>query len=307
MGMAGSKSDKINAFLSILAEMIIAEAFNELSSRLAILYNDEGEGRSVARIVFEDALHISRPNHAGVLSQEQSVCYSRIYSRLLAGEPVQYVLGEADFFGLKFFVDPYVLIPRPETEELADAAVLWLKARKHFPDKVRVLDIGTGSGCIAVTVKKKCPWIECSAIDISAAALDVARKNAVRHQVKVQFLELDLLDGTAWEPLPLYDLILSNPPYIPASEYQELDERVRLHEPGQALFVPDSDPMLFYRALSAFAKQKLAHGGAILAECHAHFAFAAEQLWLNQGWQGVHVENDLSGRPRLLWAGDTTK
>lgn len=287
--------------------MTITEAFNELSSCLGDLYSDTGEGRSVARIVFEDALKIPQPFQTGDLDQQQSVRYSEIRCRLMAGEPVQYVLGEADFFGLKFLVGPEVLIPRPETEELVYAAVQWLNARKDATDLLRVLDIGTGSGCIAVTVKKKCPWAACTAIDISASALDTARENAARHHVKVHFLQLDLLDETTWGPLPLYDLILSNPPYIPVSEYKGLAERVRLHEPRTALFVPDSDPLLFYRTLSTFAKQKLAPGGAMLAECHARFAFEAERLWLTQGWQGVCVENDLSGHPRLLWAGNTAK
>jgi release factor glutamine methyltransferase len=285
--------------------MTIAEAFDVLGSRLGVLYGDEGEGRSVARIVFEDALHLFRPFPNKALDQAQSALYARICGRLLEGEPVQYVLGEADFFGLKFFVGPDVLIPRPETEELVYAAVQWLTAQKGHAGQARVLDIGTGSGCIAVTVKQKCPWAACTAVDISPSALEIARKNAARHQVAVQFLQLNVLDDTTWDPLPHYDLILSNPPYIPVSEYPALAERVRLYEPGAALFVPDSDPLLFYRALSTFARRKLAPGGAMLAECHPRFAFEARQLWLSQGWQQVILENDLSGHPRLLWAGNT--
>lgn len=286
--------------------MNCAEAFSTLSTQLAEYYSDPGEGRSVARIVMEDALHVYPPFQSGyILSQDQLACYERIAKRLLDGEPVQYVLGEADFFGLKFGVGPAVLIPRPETEELVYAAVQWLKSRKNTMDSIRVLDVGTGSGCIAITLKVKCPWAVCTAIDLSDAALDLARKNAIRHDVEVQFIEMDFLDEQNWQTLPSFDLILSNPPYIPESEYAELAPRVREFEPGTALFVPDHDPLRFYRTLSTFAKQKLSPAGALAAECHAGYAHDAEALWRQAGWSNVCLEKDLSGRPRMLWAGKT--
>jgi len=283
-----------------------AQAFTELSRRLAHLYGDEGEGRSVARIVLEDALNLFPPylDHRllNTLQQEE---LERITLRLLQGEPVQYVLGEADFYGLKFKVGPGVLIPRPETEELVYAAIQWLQSRKNELRNISVLDIGTGSGCIAVTLKTKCPWISCTAIDLSAEALEFARKNAERHHAEIQFIQLDFLDERNWDALPEFDLILSNPPYIPASERSELAPRVREYEPGLALFVPDSEPLQFYRALSAFAAKKLAPHGALAAECHAGYAQEAEQLWRASGWTNVHLEQDLSGRPRMLWARKT--
>lgn len=283
-----------------------AQAFTELSRRLAYLYGDEGEGRSVARIVLEDALNLFPPylDHRllNTLQQEE---LERITLRLLQGEPVQYVLGEADFYGLKFQVGPGVLIPRPETEELVYAAVQWLQNQKNEPGKARVLDIGTGSGCIAVTLKTKCPWISCTAIDLSEEALDFARKNAERHHAEIQFIQLDFLNKRNWESLPEFDLILSNPPYIPESERRELELRVREYEPDLALFVPDAEPLRFYSALSAFAAKKLAPHGALAAECHAGYAQEAEQLWRASGWTNVHLEQDLSGRPRMLWARKT--
>ena len=194
-------------------DMNCAEAFSTLSTQLAECYGDDGEGRSVARIVLEDALHLYPPFQTGyILSPDQLACYERVARRLLDGEPVQYVLGEADFFGLKFMVGPAVLIPRPETEELVYAAIQWLKSRKNEMDRIRVLDIGTGSGCIAVTLKAKCPWVHCTAIDLSDAALEFAHRNAVRHGAEVQFMQMDFLNEQNWEALPAFDLILSNPP-----------------------------------------------------------------------------------------------
>lgn len=286
--------------------MNCAQAFSELSRRLAQVYGDEGEGRSVARIVLEDALNLFPPYLDNrLLDPQQQERYAQISLRLLRGEPVQYVLGEADFYGLKFKVGPGVLIPRPETEELVYAAVQWLQSRKNEPGKARVLDIGTGSGCIAVTLKTKCPWISCTAIDLSAGALDFATKNAERHHAEIQFIQLNFLDERNWDALPEFDLILSNPPYIPESERSDLALRVREYEPDLALFVPDSEPLRFYRALSAFAAKKLAPNGALAAECHAGFAKEAEQLWKASGWPKVRLEHDLSGRPRMLWAGKT--
>ncbi len=286
--------------------MNCAQAFSALSRQLAECYGDPGEGRSVARIVMEDALHLYPPYQSGcILNSDQLTCYERVARRLLDGEPVQYVLGEADFFGLKFIVGPAVLIPRPETEELVYAAVQWLKSRKNQMDRVQVLDVGTGSGCIAITLKAKCPWVSCTAIDVSEAALDLARENAVRHSVEVQFIALDFLNTKTWDTLPTFDLILSNPPYIPESERKELAPRVREFEPGTALFVPDHDPLLFYRALSTFAEQKMSPTGALAAECHAGYAQDTEELWRQAGWPFVSLEKDLSGRPRMLWAGKT--
>lgn len=286
--------------------MNCAQAFSTLSRQLAECYGDAGEGRSVARIVMEDALHLYPPYlSAYILNPDQLACYKRVASRLLDGEPVQYILGEADFFGLKFVVGPAVLIPRPETEELVYAAVQWLKSRKTKEDNIRVLDVGTGSGCIAITLKAKCPWVSCTAIDISEAALDLARENAARHAAEVQFILLDFLNAKTWDILPTFDLILSNPPYIPESERKELAPRVREFEPGTALFVPDDDPLRFYLALSTFAKQKLSPTGALAAECHAGYAQDTEALWLKEGWPYVSLEKDLSGRPRMLWAAKT--
>lgn len=278
-----------------------AEAFAALRDRLSVLYGDAGEARSVTRIVFEDAFHLYRPlQEPSGMNEAAMIRYQEISDRLMAGEPVQYVLGEADFFGLKFKVNPAVLIPRPETEELVEWAIDWLKVRKGQP--LRVLDIGTGSGCIIVTIAKKCPWAKCSALDVSAEALQIAGENAARQGVEVQFLQADFLDTRSWDALQEFDLILSNPPYIPASERSSLDERVRAFEPEMALFVPSGDPLLFYRAIGEFGKRKLAPGGAMIVECHSDWAGETQQLWQRQGWGRVALRNDLSGRPRLLFA-----
>lgn len=256
-----------------------------------------GEARSVARIVFEDAFGARNPTSYR-LSGEQETQFLTIRQRLLAGEPVQYVLGQADFFGYKFQVSPAVLIPRPETEELAAWAVSELNSRSG--EATRALDIGTGSGCIAIVLAKKCPQTEVWATDVSSEALSIARANAEALGAAIRFRLHDMLNDTPDLEWPGYDLIISNPPYIPRREAVLMPDLVLRHEPHLALFVGDDDPLVFYRAIAAFALQNLRPGGSLLFECNEFNAAQVAALMREQAFSDVSLRRDLSGADRMV-------
>jgi release factor glutamine methyltransferase len=249
-----------------------ANPFEQLILDLAPRYGP-GEARSIARIVFEDTFHTRQPAFR-VFSPAEEAQFLEIRRRLLLGEPVQYVLESADFFGYRFVVHPAVLIPRQETEELVAWVLAYLKEQKL--QAPAVLDIGLGSGCIAVAIKAIQPAVQLYGIEKSRKALALAKANARRilGEGQVTFWQADILDMGAWPPFPLFDVIVSNPPYIPRRERNRVPEHVLAHEPGLALFVEDEDPLLFYRTIGAFSKQKLKPGGAVFFECNEFNATA---------------------------------
>lgn len=273
-----------------------ANAFDQLVADLTPRYG-AGEARSIARIAFEDAFGTRQPAEK-VFSAGEETRFLTIRQRLLAGEPVQYVLGQADFFGLKFNVTPAVLIPRQETEELADRAVKFLKKNPG----ARALDIGTGSGCIAAVLALKCPASEVWATDVSPEALALAGENARRLGAPVTFRRHDILPAESWDELPGFDLVVSNPPYIPRREAALMPGHVLRHEPHLALFVEDDDPLLFYRAIADFSKKKLPPGGALLLECNEFNAAQVADLLREKGLSGVQMHQDLSGADRIVGA-----
>jgi release factor glutamine methyltransferase len=251
-----------------------------------------GEARAIARIVFEDAF-----NHGKEVDHHR---LADIKARLQAGEPVQYILGEADFFGFKFLVNPSVLIPRQETEELVAWVLEWLKTRKESP--LRLIDIGTGSGCIGVTLQKKHPALELWGLDKSVRALETARQNAARllPGKTVHLLEGDILNQKDWAMLPQASAIVSNPPYIPFNEQHLVPEHVAAHEPGMALFVEDADPLLFYRTIAAFAREKLLPGGALFLECNEFNAKDVLKLLQDEGFANTALRRDLAEAERMV-------
>ncbi len=258
-----------------------------------------GEARSIARIVFEDAFGARRPAEK-VFSEVEERQFLDIRRRLLLGEPVQYVLGQADFFGLKFSVNPAVLIPRQETEELVAWAMEWLKERA-LPHPA-VLDVGLGSGCIGITLKAKRPEIRLFGLEKSPAALDLAEENARRilGDQTFTFVCGDILSPSAEQLFPGLDLIISNPPYIPLREQTLMPEHVRKYEPGLALFVENDDPLLFYRAIAGFARRKLRPGGALFFECNEFNAGEVAALLRTEGFENVALRKDLSGAERMV-------
>jgi release factor glutamine methyltransferase len=273
--------------------MQIKEAYQQLLRQLSGLY-ERGEAASIARIFFEDALGIANVHRPGALGQEQTARLEEASTRLLRGEPLQYVLGQADFYGLKLQVDARVLIPRQETEEL----VHWVLAENDARYR-SLLDIGTGSGCIPIALKKHRPAWQISALDISTAALELAAENARANDLEVAFIEADILEASAWPTLGQYDLIVSNPPYIPPSEAQLMPPWVLQHEPYLALFVEERAPLLFYEAIADFARAALCPAGYLFFELNEHNANQVAQLLDKKGFVGVEVKRDLNGKERM--------
>ena len=233
------------------------------------------------------------------LNDEQNIIASQYLERLKNHEPIQYILGETEFYGLKFKVNPSVLIPRPETEELVE----WVKP-PHPPKggflsgTPTLLDVGTGSGCIAVALKKKFPSANVSAMDISPEALALAKENAALNEVNIEFIQDDILHPAATDRK--WDVIVSNPPYIPASEQRYLHKNVTDFEPHLALFVQDNDPLIFYRKIAEFALSHLTAGGRLYFEIHQSLGRLCCQLIESMGFQSVVLRKDLSGNDRMI-------
>jgi len=211
----------------------------------------------------------------------------------LTGEPIQYILGEAPFYGRNFSVSRDTLIPRNETEELV------YRILKENPELgLRVLDLGTGTGCIPITLALELQAPEVYALDVSLAALEVARKNAAQLGAQVQFLEGDLLGATP--NLDLFDVLVSNPPYVPFRDQEEMHANVLNFEPHVALFVPDEDPLLFYRAIGSWGQQLLKKGGKLYLEIYEHLSEELVQLLQSMGYTQVNVHQDLNGKNRMV-------
>ncbi|MBE2229457.1 MAG: peptide chain release factor N(5)-glutamine methyltransferase [Chitinophagaceae bacterium] len=282
--------------------MTLHEATFFLLNKLRSMY-DEGEAAAITDRVMEHLTGSGKTErmlykHSVITGEEEQQLqdYTR---RLLNLEPVQYVLGETWFAGLKFRVNPQVLIPRPETEELVE----WVLSNcvTFTGESLTILDIGTGSGCIPVTLKKRFSKAHIHSCDISAAAVDTARQNAKELGTAISFHVLDFLDPLTWESLPDAGIIVSNPPYIPASGSKEMHDNVLRFEPHQALFVPDEDPLLFYRAIAGFSRQKLNPGGMIFLEIHEDLGTAVTELFNRQGYHTTR-RKDMQGKDRMVRA-----
>ncbi|GAA4468844.1 peptide chain release factor N(5)-glutamine methyltransferase [Nemorincola caseinilytica] len=280
----------------------IGAAFYELKDRLQPLY-DEREAAAIAHGLIE---HITGMSRLGRLTHKdehltdtQTAEYERVLPLALQGVPMQYITGRAWFMGEEYVVNANVLIPRPETEELVE----WIADdHRNAKGPLRILDAGTGSGCIPIALKKELPWAEVTACDISAGALDVARQNAKNLHADVSFMQVDILNKAAWQELGMYDIIVSNPPYIPQAEAERLHANVRGHEPWLALFVPDDDALVFYRALAQMGHTHLTPSGRIYCELDTDHALQTAALFVQEGYAGVHVRKDIHGNNRMLVA-----
>ncbi len=232
-----------------------------------------------------------------LLSSDERQKLEEIVVRLKKQEPIQYILGETEFFGLKFFCRPGVLIPRPETEELVD----WILKENIHPE-IRILDIGTGTGCIPVSLKKHLPAAIVSGCDISETCLQLARENATLNQVDVSFFRMNILQPEIKANRPQYDVLVSNPPYVRNSEKARMKLNVLNYEPELALFVPDSDPLLFYRAILLFAEQSLAPQGRIYWEINEALEEECSTLLQGFGYKNIHLRKDIHGKNRMISA-----
>ncbi|MEM9258455.1 MAG: peptide chain release factor N(5)-glutamine methyltransferase [Bacteroidota bacterium] len=256
-----------------------------------------GEAASVTRLVLEDLFGWRRGHRPRLLSQDEEMLAWATINRLKAGEPVQYVTGIADFYGLQLKVTPAVLIPRPETEELVE----WILSRHGADTALHVIDLGTGSGCIPLALKARRPGWTCFGLDVSEAALAVARENAEKLGLDVHFAHFDLLKKLNTDPVSLTgNLLISNPPYIPPSERERMSASTLAHEPELALFVPEEDPLLFYRRILEIAPSFLPLGGEIFVETNEFNNQEVAELFAANLEGVVERQQDLQGKWRMV-------
>lgn len=277
----------------------LSEIINRYKTGLKALYPDN-EIRNIADLVAGHLLNYSKIeihlNHREPISAETAEKFDEALVRLKNWEPVQYVTGNTWFYELPFRVDRRVLIPRPETEELVE----WI-VRDNNGLPGTLLDIGTGSGCIAVALAKNLPAMQVSACDVSTEALEIAQFNADTNKAAVNFFHLDLLNGTISLP-GKFSLIVSNPPYVRIREMQLMLPNVLDFEPGLALFAPEEDPLLFYRRIALLARKYLADGGKLYLEINEALSRETAQVLESAGMYGIMVKEDLNGKPRMMRA-----
>ncbi len=235
-----------------------------------------------------------------VLTAEQLERLQNILAELLTGKPIQYILGVTEFYGLPFKVNPSVLIPRPETEELVEWILSEMQKVKNKGFSGRIIDIGTGSGCIAVTLKKNVPGAVVFAIDISEDALRTAEDNAELNETEVNFLNLDILNFLPDNIIPKSDIIVSNPPYVTQDDKKQMHNNVTDFEPHTALFVPEDDPLIFYRAIADFALVNLKPDGYLFFEINENLGNETVELLQQKGFKKIELRQDMSGRDRMI-------
>lgn len=269
-----------------------------IRSRLQPYYTAE-EVSALSRIVCCDLLGQAPTDYyLGkdiVLSSKKEQELEDILQRLSRFEPLQYIEGRTLFLGREFWVAPGVLIPRPETEELVELML------KEIPADARILDVGTGSGCIAISLAKELPDTLVTAWDVSPEALSVARVNARKLQADVRFVECDVL-ACQVDEVGLYDVIVSNPPYVTEAEKADMEPNVLQWEPSLALFVPDDDPLRFYRRIAVLGRDMLADGGRLYFEINRAYGREMVEMLRTMGYVGVRVEKDLSQNDRFVIA-----
>ena len=272
---------------------LYSSIIGQLTARFA-----KDEAQAMARILIEDLLHLSLPHVlAGImppLSVQEGLLVKQAVSRLLNNEPIQYVIGSTTFCGNTFCVNPSVLIPRPETEQLVDMAT----DIADLPEHVSIMDACTGSGCIAISIKKKRPDWEVYACDISAEALQTARENAKANGAEVHFTHNDVLsDKLLTGP---FDIMVSNPPYVMDKEKSSMEPHVLKKEPHLALFVTDDEPLIFYRALAQWGQRSLSSEGWMLAEINPLLSQETKALFEAQQYRDCTIINDNYGKERFI-------
>lgn len=273
-----------------------AEIIGYISRRIAALYSPE-ECRRIARMA---AAEWSGEREVKFLTEPNEIIeiadLEQLSNGLAEGRPIQYVIGRADFYGEEYIVREGVLIPRPETEEL----VGWALERAASMTNPQVVDICTGSGCIAIALKKNLKQASVTAIDISNEALAIARENAEALQAEVEFIKDDVLSGLPTLANRHFDIIVSNPPYIPSSEQSAMHINVTGFEPHLALFVADNDPLVFYRLIAQRAREILTENGVLLFEIHETLATATASMLESEGYTDIEIRNDFRQKPRMI-------
>jgi release factor glutamine methyltransferase len=284
--------------------------YNDMWRQLTQVY-DKGEAQAIARMVYEirfgltlSDIYIGKDTQLSLDCQKE---VEEITKRLTEHEPVQYVLGVADFCGRQYHVEPGILIPRPETEHLCRLITERANSQKPIANGQKVLDIGTGSGCIAITLALDIPGAQVTAWDISPIALRVAKGNAQRLGADVTFQEVDVLTApgspSLWRGMGGgWDLIVSNPPYICNKERAEMEQNVLAHEPHTALFVPDDNPLLFYRAIAQYGQSALKTGGSLYFEINPLYANPLREMLSTMSYHDIDIKDDQFGKTRFIQA-----
>lgn len=280
--------------------MKIKDLRANFTNSLSGIYDSE-EILSFFYILSEEILGLKRVDVAirldKILTIDEKVSFDKARRQLEKQEPIQYIIGETYFYGMPFIVNEHVLIPRPETEELVD----WvLKDQKRGKQSITILDIGTGSGCIAISLAKKIPEAKIYAIDISEQAIQVARENAKRNRVDVTFIKADILEIK--DLFQDFDIIVSNPPYVRELEKKEMKSNVLDNEPQQALFVSDNEPLLFYEKITDLARKKLRENGSLYFEINQYLGLETKSMIESKGFKSVEVHKDLYDNERMIRA-----
>lgn len=282
--------------------MTIEQAYQNLLTQLYTIYDDR-ESSNITNWVIEHITGFSKIdriiNKQFELNTSQQQQLENYIQQLLEHVPVQYVLQEAWFCGYKFYVDKNVLIPRPETEELVE----WMVKdyQKEEKKELHIIDVGTGSGCIAIALKKKIPSTKITAIDISNEALVVAKQNALQLEVDIDFIQNDFLNKNTWNQLPIPSILISNPPYIPVKEKEKIRDQVKFHEPSNALFVPNENSLIFYEAIAHYALKYMKAGSTLYAEIHENYGKEVYELWKNLGLN-PELKKDMQEKDRMIKA-----
>lgn len=279
----------------------------DFSEQLSVIY-EANEVNSLFMMVLENVVNISSAKIKAFpeteISTPDSERITNILTGLATGEPIQYILGYTEFYGLTFKVNPSVLIPRPETEELVDWAMKsWQLAVGSWQAPFNILDIGTGSGCIPISLKKNLPNAEVSAVDISAEALQTAKENAGLNKVDVNFIQDNILNPTNHSLLTThYSLLISNPPYVTLEDKKLMHTNVTDFEPHTALFVPEEDPLIFYKAIADFASTHLEKDGLLFFEINESYGKQIVELLNNKQFINIELRKDISGKDRMVKA-----
>ena len=282
----------------------IKDVFSTFKQSLGTLY-DTSEIEALTLMIISEITELSKamikafPEQEITLQQHEKL--NNILARLQTGEPIQYILGHTEFYGLTFKVNPSVLIPRPETEELVEW-VLNSKVESQKSKVSNILDIGTGSGCIAISLKKNFLTAQVSAIDISTEALQTAKQNAELNEVDINFIHADILNINSEIEIPKSEIIISNPPYVTLHDKTQMHTNVTDFEPHTALFVPENDPLIFYKAIADFAIDNLAPKGLLFFEINESLGKETVEMLESKGFKDIELRKDMSGRDRMVRA-----
>ncbi len=278
---------------------LLSELKSIFRGQLEKIY-DSREAENLINLLIEHHLGMTRMSQALQpdfrLSESELLNFHFDMKRLLKSEPIQYVLGETWFYGLKFHVNPDVLIPRPETEELVHMVI-----QKNFENK-RVLDIGTGSGCIAISLQKNLKKCLVTGIDISEKALETARKNATENKVAVEFINYDIREKEPQDTLGTFDIIVSNPPYVTHQDKKLMNKNVLGWEPSTALFAPEAEPLYFYDKILVFSNKNLSKNGHIFLEINENFAPELKKLVESYSFTQIKIHQDFRRKDRFISA-----